>query len=142
MRALKGALFVVCAALLCAVFSPTARADAWNEKTVVTVHAPVEIPGHVLTPGKYIFELADANSDRNIVEVWNQYRTRLIAIELAIPTYRLNAPGRSVIRPEERRKDNPEAIKKWFYPGDNYGQEFVYQYHWPPRETSAMYNGG
>ena len=27
---------------------------------------------------------------------------------------------------EERAANSPEAIKAWFYPGDNYGQEFVY----------------
>ena len=26
----------------------------------------------------------------------------------------------------ERSGDNPEALKAWFYPGDNFGQEFVY----------------
>ncbi len=27
---------------------------------------------------------------------------------------------------EERPSGTPEAIKAWFYPGDNYGQQFVY----------------
>jgi hypothetical protein len=26
----------------------------------------------------------------------------------------------------ERPGDSPEALRAWFYPGDNYGQEFVY----------------
>ncbi len=26
----------------------------------------------------------------------------------------------------ERPGDNPEALKAWFYPGDNFGQQFVY----------------
>jgi hypothetical protein len=142
MRALKGALLMVCAALLCAVFSPSARADEWNKKTVVRVYVPVEIPGHVLGPGKYVFELADSSADRHIVQVWNQYQTHLIATFLTIPTYRMEATGHTVIRLEERMSDNPEAIKKWFYPGDDYGQEFLYHYHWPPQERGATYNGG
>jgi hypothetical protein len=31
-----------------------------------------------------------------------------------------------VIRFEERSSGEPEALKAWFYPGDNYGIEFVY----------------
>jgi hypothetical protein len=31
-----------------------------------------------------------------------------------------------VIRFEERPSGSPEAIKAWFYPHDEYGQEFVY----------------
>ena len=26
----------------------------------------------------------------------------------------------------ERPDDSPEALRAWFYPGDNFGQEFVY----------------
>jgi cell division septation protein DedD len=32
----------------------------------------------------------------------------------------------TIVRFEERRADAPEAIKEWFYPGDEYGEEFVY----------------
>jgi len=31
-----------------------------------------------------------------------------------------------VIHFEERPSDQPEAIHSWFYPGDNFGLEFVY----------------
>jgi hypothetical protein len=27
---------------------------------------------------------------------------------------------------EERPSDQPEALQAWFYPGENYGHEFVY----------------
>ncbi|HUL16999.1 MAG TPA: hypothetical protein VLV88_13455 [Terriglobales bacterium] len=142
MRALKGALLVVCAGLLLAAACPTAKADEWNEKTDVRVYVPVEVPGHVLTPGKYVFELANLPSERDLVQIWNGDQTHLIASIFAIPTYRMDATGHTVIRLEERMSDNPEAIKKWFYPGNNYGLEFVYHYRWPSRESTAMYNGG
>jgi hypothetical protein len=31
-----------------------------------------------------------------------------------------------VIKFSERPADSPEALRAWFYPGDNFGQEFVY----------------
>jgi thiol:disulfide interchange protein len=29
----------------------------------------------------------------------------------------------------ERPADSPDALRAWFYPGDNFGQEFVYHKH-------------
>ena len=46
--------------------------DEWNKRTEFTFSEPVDIPGHVLTAGKYVFELADNSSDRNIVEIFSQ----------------------------------------------------------------------
>ena len=43
-------------------------ADAMNKRTEFQFSAPVEIPGKVLAAGKYVFELANDQSDRNIVQ--------------------------------------------------------------------------
>ena len=40
--------------------------------------------------------------------------------------YRLRPTGDTVIKFAERPSGTPEAVKAWFYPGDNFGQEFVY----------------
>lgn len=45
---------------------------------------------------------------------------------LAIPDYRLKPTGKPIITFEERAAGSPEAVKAWFYPGFNYGHEFVY----------------
>ena len=45
---------------------------------------------------------------------------------LAIPDYRLKPTGKTVITFSERPAASPEALRAWFYPGDNYGHEFVY----------------
>ena len=106
-----------------------AMADMWNKKTEFQFNAPVEIPGRVLTPGKYVFELADSRTDRNMVEVFSEDSTgneRLVATILAVPDRTLNAPEKTVIRLEERHSDGPEAIHSWFYPGENTGWDFVY----------------
>jgi hypothetical protein len=113
-------------ALLGLTFAPNARADEWNRKTVVTFNEPVEIPGQVLLPGTYVFKLLDSQSDRDIVQVFNKDETHLYATILAIPDYRMRPPNKPIIKFEERTASSPEAIKAWFYPGDNYGQEFVY----------------
>ena len=107
-------------------FHPSARADEWNKKTVFTFSGPVEIPGEVLPAGTYVFKLADSASDRNIVQVFNKNENHLYGTFLAIPDYRMKTPSKPIITFEERAAGAPQAVKAWFYPGDNYGNEFVY----------------
>jgi LPXTG-motif cell wall-anchored protein len=115
----------ICAGMLAAML-PQAKADEWNQKTTFTFSGPVEIPGKVLSPGTYVFKLADSQSDRNIVQVFNERENHLYGTYLAIPDYRLQPTGKPVITFEERAAGAPPAVHAWFYPGDNYGHEFVY----------------
>src|SRR6202011_6217516 len=104
-------------------------ADEWNKRTEFQFSAPVEIPGKVLTPGKYVFELADSQSDRNIVQVFSEDSNgneSLVATLLAIPDYIIETPDKPIVHFEERHSGTPEAIHSWFYPGANTGWEFVY----------------
>ncbi len=105
---------------------PSAKADEWNQKTTMTFSAPVEIPGQVLPPGTYVFELMDSASDRNVVEVYGKNERRFYGFFLAIPDYRMKPGDKPIITFEERAQGAPEAVKAWFYPGENYGHEFVY----------------
>ena len=103
-----------------------AAADDFDQKTVFTFNGPVEIPGQVLSAGTYVFKLADSSSDRNIVQVFNRDETHLYGTFLAIPDYRIKPAGKTIITFEERPAGSPEAVKAWFYPGENYGRDFVY----------------
>ena len=114
------------AGLLALSLVPLAGADEWNQKTIITFSGPVEIPGQVLPAGTYVFKLADSASDRNIVEVYNKNENHMYGFFLAIPDYRLKPRSKPIITFEERAAGAPEAVKAWFYPGDNYGHEFVY----------------
>jgi hypothetical protein len=105
---------------------PVVHADEANKRTLFTFNAPVEIPGQVLTPGKYVFKLLNSTANRNIVQVFDKDERHLIGTFLTIPDYRMTAPSKPLITFEERPAGTPEAIKSWFYPGDNMGNEFVY----------------
>jgi len=102
------------------------HADDWDKKTVMTINAPVQIPSTTLQPGTYTIKLMDSSSDRHIVTVWNEDGTRLITTILAIPNYRLQPTGKTKFTFWETPADQPTALRAWFYPGDNFGQEFAY----------------
>jgi hypothetical protein len=114
------------AALFCALMAPSAVADQWNQATKLTFSGPVEVPGRVLSAGTYWFTLMNDDTDRNIVEIWNTDRTQELAMILTVPDYRLRPTGKTVLKFEEQPSNQPEALEAWFYPGDNYGHEFVY----------------
>jgi len=141
MRAMTGLVLIVCGALLCVLAVPMAQADPWNKKTIVTLNDSLEIPGMVLDPGTYIFQLAGSQSNRHIVQIWTEDGQHLITTILAVPAYRQRASGESVFDLDERPADSPMALRTWFYPGDNTGQEFVYNYHYYNNEEQYESRG-
>ena len=132
MRLFKAATTVCCVALMSAVLAPNAKADDWNRKTVITFSGPVEIPGihltgwGVLPAGTYVFKILDSQSHRHIVQIFSKDEKTIYATILAIPNYRLRATDKTVITFRERPAGEPEALRAWFYPGRNWGEEFVY----------------
>jgi len=117
-------VLAVCLGLVVVVLPVTA--GQWDKATTVTFRAPVELPNVVLQPGTYVFRLLDTPGDRHVVQVFNAEETHLYTTILAIPNYRLKPTDKTVMPFEERAVGRPEAMHAWFYPGDNFGQEFVY----------------
>jgi hypothetical protein len=129
MNQLKLVVFILCVILVVLAIPSGVNADEWNKKTTVSFSQPVEIPGvgaQILPAGTYVFKIMDSLTDRNIVQIFNQKQTHVYATILAIPNYRLRATDKTVMTFRERAAGSPEAIRAWFYPGKNWGQEFVY----------------
>lgn len=132
MSLFKATITVCFTSLVSAILIPSAQADDWNRKTVITFSGPVEIPGvhlagwGVLPAGTYVFKILDSQSDRHIVQIFNQDETTIYATVLAIPNFRLKATDKTVMTFRERPAGQPEALRAWFYPGRNWGEEFVY----------------
>jgi hypothetical protein len=103
-----------------------AKADEWNKRTILTVGETIQLPTVVLQPGTYTFKLLDSQSDRHIVQVFDKDGMHLITTILAIPNYRLQPTGKSEFAFWEVPAGQPPAMRAWFYPGDNFGQEFAY----------------
>ena len=112
--------------LVGAALAPSMLADEWNKKTILTVNEPIQVPNKVLPPGKYVMKLLDSPSNRHIVQIFNGDETQLQTTVLAIPNYRLEPTGKTQFQFWETPPGQPKALRAWFYPGDNFGQEFAY----------------
>lgn len=119
--------------LLGVALAPNAPADQWNKKTVMTISEPIQVPNKVLPAGKYVVKLLDSPSDRHIVQIFNADETHLETTILAIPNYRIQPTGKTVFSFWETPPGQPKALRAWFYPGDNFGQEFAY-----PKSAAAQ----
>jgi hypothetical protein len=126
MNRLKIGALALCLTLAAVVFLPSSQADVWNKKTELTVNEPLAIPGMVLQPGKYVIKLMDSQSNRHIVQVFNEDESKLHTTILAIPNQRLQPTGETQFSFWEMPAGQPRALKAWFYPGDNFGQAFAY----------------
>src|SRR3954463_7295279 len=129
MKFFTRSLIIVCLFTICLFVLPTASADDTNKKTIITFSAPVEVPGvgaQVLPAGTYVFKILDSLSDRHIVQIFNKEETHVFTTTLAIPNYRLKTTDKTVVTFKERAEGEPQAIRAWFYPGREWGEEFVY----------------
>jgi hypothetical protein len=119
-------LAVASVGLLGIALAPAALAGEWDKLTYLTVNESIQVPNKVLPPGKYAMKLLDSPGDRHIVQIFNSDQTHLETTILAIPNYRLQPTGKTVFTFWETPPGQPKALRAWFYPGDNFGQEFAY----------------
>jgi len=107
-------------------FELAAHADEWDQATTMTFNEPIQIPDQVLPAGTYVLKLASRDSDLNTVQIFNSDRTVVYGTFQTIPTDRREPTGDTVIDLAKQGSGQPDALLKWFYPGDSTGHEFVY----------------
>lgn len=111
------------------VFGGMLLASDYDKRTVITLNEPVMVAGVpvvTLEPGTYVIKLMNHDHNRNIVQIFNERENKLFTTVLAIPNYRLFPKNKTTFDFWETPRGNPMALRAWFAPGDNWGQEFVY----------------
>lgn len=128
MKVLKHSVAIGAIALVGLLNAPAVDAQDFNpnKKTYFTFSAPVEVPGATLQAGKYLFQLADLQGNRHVVQIFNEDGSTLIVTTLTIPEQRLEPTGDPVVKFIETPAGTAAAIRSWFYPGDTIGDEFIY----------------
>jgi len=130
--------FVSCAALMVAAFLPrVARADDFNDMTIVKFSSAVRVPGATLAAGTYKFQVLETAADRIVVKITNETESHTFATVIANRNYwgtpaahrddpLAPTPGKTEFAFYESPAGQPQAVKTWFYPGQSFGFEFVY----------------
>ncbi len=124
MNCMKAIAIASCLALCGLFFVPNSQASDWDKRTILTVNHPVSVSGTVLQPGRYVMKLMDSPSNRHIVQIFNEDETKLEATIQAMPNFRIRPTDETVIKTEEAAIGTPTPVTAWFYPGDDFGQEF------------------
>ena len=115
------------AALIAVMFTASnATADQWNKLTRLDIDETIQVPGATLPPGKYVVKLADSPSNRHIVRFFNEDQSKVLATVLAVPNQKMQPSGETQLGWYETPAGEPPALRSWFYPGDTFGQQFVY----------------
>lgn len=123
----KSALIVLFSmGLILAALPTAARASEANKRTLMTINEPLALPGVVLSPGTYTFKLLTPVVDPDLVEVANAHDTHMVAMFMAVPDYRDVRTGHPAFQLAEQPKDDPLALKAWFFAGQHSGVEFLY----------------
>jgi len=114
--------FIVAAILFAGI---SAHADEADQLTKITFNQSTEIPGQVLPAGTYLFKVLDINNF-NVVEIFNADGTGLCATVRTVPTERPQPASETTITLAEPGAGRPDALVRWFYPGETIGHQFVY----------------
>jgi hypothetical protein len=118
-----------CGVALAFTIATHANGDGWDKQTVLTVNQPIQITDTYLDPGTYVLRLADIGSARHVVQIFDADQRHIINTVMAIPNSRLEPTGNSRFAFWETPPGSAQALRAWFYPGDNFGQEFRYPSH-------------
>jgi hypothetical protein len=102
------------------------HADESRETVKFTFSGPVEIPGHALQAGTYIFETLDSEDLPDIIQIYNADHTALIATLQTIPVWRGQPSGDPAITLAQQDDGRPAALVDWFYGDRLTGHMFLY----------------
>jgi hypothetical protein len=115
-----------CLAVIGAIATPVAWADDWNKRTLVTIDRPIEVPGNVLSPGTYLFEVVEVPGTRNVVRISSEDGTKVYTTVFAIWDFKLETSDETRLTFYEATPGVPPGLRSWFYPAHQYGFDFVY----------------
>jgi hypothetical protein len=85
---------------------------------------PIEVPGHVIGPGKYQIVNITPNSGTPVIDLVNS-KDRSLGFYQMQDVQRMNTPGRVIVKMQPER-DSLARLKEFFVPDSNIGYKFEY----------------
>ena len=120
-------LFATTAALILmgGGLAPALKADESDRKTIITIDRPIDIQGTVLSPGSYVMKLLAGSVEQDTVQIFNVEQNRCVATIVALHAWKIQPSDKTEFTFYEPAGGRPQALHTWFYPGDNFGLEFI-----------------
>jgi hypothetical protein len=107
--------------------SAQAQVNLRSDRAVFfTFSQPVALPQVTLPAGKYLFRLADSQTNRSVVQIYSADGRRLHGMMMTMPTERPTASDNAEIRFMETPAGTPTPVRSYWYPGMRTGWEFIY----------------
>jgi hypothetical protein len=117
-------LLTVCAAALVALALTATLHASIPITNTMTVHKAVALPGVVLAPGDYVFQVLDTASGHVVRVSSRNGESRYLG--LTMPADRTGRAGASIVL-GEAPAGQPQPILSWFPDGLNHGEQFLYR---------------
>lgn len=119
----------LCGVVLLGVLATSATGAIADTRrtTYFTFSRSVQMPGVVLPAGTYIFEVANPNSDGDIVRVLSRDRSKVHLMKFTRFVYRpMSGNLKATISLGESAAGSPPAVKAWYPQDEARGREFIY----------------
>ena len=112
-------------ALVACVATAPAAAQTIDKETFFTFSEPVSLPGITLPAGKYEF-LVDPSSEGSVVEVRSGDGMHPYGVFLVNRASASVIPDKPEVKLSEASPHMVQAIRAWWYPGEQTGYSFIY----------------
>ena len=113
--------------LALAIVPSTGAMGTAQKTTYLTFSGSFQIPGKVLGPGTYIFELPDSQGAWDVVRVSSRDRKTVYLTAFTTVVNRpANLPHDQAVTFGEASKNTPPPLKVWYPQDEPTGREFIY----------------
>ena len=117
----------VAAALAVALATAGQATTLANHPNIITISQPAALPGLVLPPGVYVFEIANPDTDGNVVRVLRRSTHQPLYSGFTRRVDRPRAmPGDIALIFGEAPTGSAASVRAWFPLGLHDGHEFIY----------------
>ncbi len=115
---------IVVLGMLAGALAPSVFGDGRSKETRLVIDQPLKVQNTVLAPGEYIFKLTSPDTNHSMVSIYNADGSHLEAVVVGISAYRVDPGDKKLFTFSHSKGNQPNALKSWFFRGDNFGVEF------------------
>jgi hypothetical protein len=126
-------------AIVCFIaVTPKTQAQSLDEKVRITFSTPVEVPGHVLPAGTYVFTALEPG---HVTRILSADGKTVYGTFVTVPEERLKSAAKATVILGENAIGAPERVQSWFYPGNTIGSGFMYQNSHSHNKVGSAFRG-